>query len=43
MRYHTEGYTQTRRQPDAVLGFVLGIGMGLALWAGLISLLIWLY
>lgn len=43
MSYHTEIFGQRRRQPNVALGFVLGAGAGLAIWAGLISLVIWLY
>jgi hypothetical protein len=43
MSYDTEIFGQRRRQPNVALGFVLGLGAGLAIWASLISLLIWLY
>jgi hypothetical protein len=43
MSYHTEIFAQRRRQPDVALGFILGAGSGLAIWASVISLLIWLY
>jgi len=43
MSYNTDIFGQRRRQPNVALGFVLGAGAGLAIWASLISLLVWFY